>query len=116
MEKGCVKMQDNEMANDIKLYMNLVDDIINRLKDKNDRLKKEKDNLIKTYKDCMVEAIEDFVTRLKAKATEHGVADNFGGEIYTVQYVFMGDIDDTLAELTDDLLYDLLTEEKNGGS
>ena len=104
------------MANDIKSYINLVDGIINRLKEKNDRLQKEKDALIKTYKECMVEAIETFANKLKDKATEHGVADNFGGEIYTVQYVSMGDIDDTIAELTDDLLYGLLTEEKNGGS
>ena len=104
------------MANDIKSYINLVDSIINRLKDKNDRLQKEKDALIKTYKDCMVEAIETFANKLKDKATEHGVADNFGGEIYTVMYVSIGDIDDALAELTDDLLYGLLTEDKNGGS
>lgn len=38
-----------------------------KLRNERNRLRKEKDNLIRTYKECMVEAIKEFAERLKDK-------------------------------------------------
>jgi hypothetical protein len=41
-----------------------IDGFINRQNAEIENLRKEKDNLIKTYKECMTEAIKDFAERL----------------------------------------------------
>ncbi len=65
--------------------------LINRQKAEIERLKAEKDNLIKTYKECMTEAIKEFAERLKVK----GFADKETGE----GIVCVEDIDNLVKEM-----------------
>jgi hypothetical protein len=66
------------------------------LSKENDALKEEKDNLIKTYKECMTEAIKEFADRLKESCFGNPYLD-----------------DDVLNKLTDNLVKEM-TGENNG--
>ena len=62
--------------------------LINRLKAEIERLVQEKDNLIKTYKECMTEAITEFERRLVScgvKSIEVGHFDNKSYEFITIR-------------------------------
>jgi hypothetical protein len=48
-------------------------DLINRQKAEIEELRKEKDNLIKTYKECMTEAIKDFIAEFERRCIEGGI-------------------------------------------
>lgn len=54
-----------DLINRQKAEIERLNHIRAELSKENDALKEEKDNLIKTYKECMTEAIKEFADRLK---------------------------------------------------
>ena len=80
--RGYVKCRENVASDAL--------DLINRQKAEIERLQTEKDNLIKTYKECMTEAIKEFAERLKADKFAHK---NFG------ELVAVEDIDNLVNEM-----------------
>ena len=74
----------NSLQNDLtsaKAEIERLNGIRAKLSKENDALKEEKDNLIKTYKECMTEAIKEFAERLEHEL-KRNKDDGFGYVVY----------------------------------
>jgi hypothetical protein len=65
-----------------------------------ERVRVEKDNLIKTYKECQVEAVKEFAERLKENRIDIDVSFGYGKEHYT-EAVAVVEIDRLVKEFTE---------------